>query len=96
MKVTTPPGEYVGRIQQQCTWVVPFYLVRDANEQALFVIEGPAVLKRSALLLSEFKVSYRTDMRLQKDTICYLESGLATVLEYEKITFVVLYRSTRP
>ncbi|KOB77154.1 putative zinc finger protein [Operophtera brumata] len=56
MKVITPPGDYVGRVQQQCTWVIPVYRVRDANDQVLFIIEGPAVLKRSALMLSEFKI----------------------------------------
>lgn len=56
MKVITPPGDYIGRVQQRCTWMVPFYLVRDANDQVLFAIEGPAVMKRSALMLSEFKV----------------------------------------
>lgn len=58
MKVITPPGDYVGRVQQQCTWMVPVYHVRDANDQVLYVIEGPAVLQRSALMLSEFKVSW--------------------------------------
>uniref|UniRef100_A0A1E1WNK9 Phospholipid scramblase n=2 Tax=Pectinophora gossypiella TaxID=13191 RepID=A0A1E1WNK9_PECGO len=56
MKVVTPPGDYIGRIQQKWTWMVPFYLVRDLNDDVLFVIEGPAVMKRSALLLSEFKI----------------------------------------
>lgn len=56
MKVITPPGDYVGRIQQSCTWMIPEYRVRDANDQTLFIIEGPAVLKRSALMLSEFKI----------------------------------------
>ncbi|XP_026738939.1 phospholipid scramblase 2 [Trichoplusia ni] len=56
MKVITPPGDYVGRVQQQCTWIVPFFHVKDANDQVLFAIEGPAVLKKSALLLSEFKI----------------------------------------
>ncbi|XP_072936918.1 uncharacterized protein [Epargyreus clarus] len=56
MKVITPPGDYVGRIQQQWTWVVPYYLVRNACDDVIFVIEGPAVIKRSALMLSEFKI----------------------------------------
>ncbi|XP_068626520.1 uncharacterized protein [Battus philenor] len=56
MTVVTPPGNYVGRVHQQWTWMVPFYLVRDANDNVLFVIEGPATLTRSALLLSEFKI----------------------------------------
>ncbi|CAH0405191.1 unnamed protein product [Chilo suppressalis] len=55
MKVITPPGDYVGRIQQQWTWMVPFFLVREAGEEVIFVIEGPSAVKRSALLLSEFK-----------------------------------------
>ncbi|KAH9628378.1 hypothetical protein HF086_015908 [Spodoptera exigua] len=56
IKVITPPGDYVGRVQQQCTWMVPFFKVKDANEQVLFAIEGPDVLLRSALILSEFKI----------------------------------------
>ncbi|XP_047018924.1 uncharacterized protein LOC124629539 [Helicoverpa zea] len=63
IKVITPPGDYVGRVQQQCTWMVPFYLVRDVNEQVLFVVEGPAVLQRSALLLSEFKIMTGDSLR---------------------------------
>ncbi|XP_075976346.1 phospholipid scramblase 2 [Anticarsia gemmatalis] len=64
LKLITPPGDYVGRIQQQCTWVVPFFLVRDANDQVLFVIEGPAALKRSALILSEFKIMTGDSLRV--------------------------------
>ncbi|KAI5645024.1 scramblase domain-containing protein [Phthorimaea operculella] len=56
MKVITPPGDYIGRIHQKWSWMVPFYLVRDANDDVLFVIEGPAVIKRSALMLAEFKI----------------------------------------
>ncbi|KAM3967866.1 phospholipid scramblase 2-like [Aphomia sociella] len=56
MKVITPPGDYVGRIEQRCSWVVPFYLVRDIHDAVLFVLEGPAVMRRSALMLSEFKI----------------------------------------
>lgn len=56
MKVITPPGDYIGRIQQQCTWMVPFYLVRDLNDVVLYVVEGPVNWKRSALVSSEFKV----------------------------------------
>uniref|UniRef100_A0A2A4JGQ3 Phospholipid scramblase n=1 Tax=Heliothis virescens TaxID=7102 RepID=A0A2A4JGQ3_HELVI len=63
IKVITPPGDYVGRVQQQCTWMVPFYLVRDVNDQVLFVVEGPAVLQRSALLLSEFKIMTGDSLR---------------------------------
>ncbi|KAI8438880.1 hypothetical protein MSG28_011216 [Choristoneura fumiferana] len=51
------------RLQQQCTWMVPFYLVRDANDQVLFAIEGPAVMKRSALMLSEFKIMTGDSLR---------------------------------
>lgn len=64
IKVVTPPGDYVGRVQQQCTWMVPFFLVRDANEQVLFVVEGPAVLQRSALLISEFKIMTGDSLRV--------------------------------
>lgn len=60
MKVITPPGDYVGRVQQRCTWMVPVFHVRDAAEQVLFIIEGPAVLQRSALMLAEFKVQHST------------------------------------
>ncbi|CAH2050798.1 unnamed protein product, partial [Iphiclides podalirius] len=63
MKVITPPGNYVGRVHQQWTWMVPFYLVRDANDEVLFVIEGPASLKRSALILSEFKIMSGDSLR---------------------------------
>ncbi|XP_061708216.1 uncharacterized protein LOC133518570 [Cydia pomonella] len=63
MKVITPPGDYIGRVQQQCTWVVPFYLVRDANDQVIFAVEGPAVMKRSALMLSEFKIMTGDSLR---------------------------------
>ncbi|KAJ0182317.1 hypothetical protein K1T71_001686 [Dendrolimus kikuchii] len=63
MKVVTPPGDYVGRVQQKCTWVVPVYNVRDAIDQIIFVIEGPAVLKRSALMLSEFKIMTPDSLR---------------------------------
>lgn len=58
MTVITPPGDYVGRIQQQWTWMVPFYLVRNATDDVLYVVEGPASVRRSALQLSEFKVKY--------------------------------------
>lgn len=58
IQLITPPGDYVGRVQQQCTWMVPFFLIRDANDQVLFVVEGPAVMQRSALLLAEFKVAF--------------------------------------
>ncbi|XP_060806630.1 phospholipid scramblase 2 [Amyelois transitella] len=63
MKVITPPGDYVGRVVQQWSWVVPFYLVRDLNDQVLFAIEGPAVLQRSALMLSEFKIMTGDSLR---------------------------------
>ncbi|CAK1602369.1 unnamed protein product [Parnassius mnemosyne] len=63
MKVITPPGNYVGRVHQQWTWMVPFYLVRDANDDVLFVIEGPATIKRSALILSEFKIMSGDSLR---------------------------------
>ncbi|VVC95225.1 unnamed protein product [Leptidea sinapis] len=56
MKVITPPGDYIGRVQQQWTWLVPFYLVRDVNDVVIYVIEGPASLYRSNLILSEFKI----------------------------------------
>lgn len=56
MKVITPPGDYLGRVQQQWTFLVPFYLVRDVNDDVLFIIEGPAAWRRSSLRLSEFKV----------------------------------------
>ncbi|CAH2102168.1 unnamed protein product [Euphydryas editha] len=56
MTVVTPPGDYIGRIQQQWTWVVPFYLVRNATDDVLYVIEGPATMRQSALQLSEFKI----------------------------------------
>ncbi|XP_026486588.2 uncharacterized protein LOC113393760 [Vanessa tameamea] len=56
MRVITPPGDYIGRIQQQWTWMVPFFLVRDAADDVLYVVEGPAVLKKSALQLSKFKI----------------------------------------
>ncbi|RVE40755.1 hypothetical protein evm_014596, partial [Chilo suppressalis] len=63
MKVITPPGDYVGRIQQQWTWMVPFFLVREAGEEVIFVIEGPSAVKRSALLLSEFKILTKDALR---------------------------------
>ncbi|XP_039757865.1 phospholipid scramblase 2-like [Pararge aegeria] len=56
MKVITPPGDYIGRIQQQWTWVVPFYLVRDVSDNVLYVIEGPVGWRRRSLQLSEFKI----------------------------------------
>ncbi|CAB3241087.1 unnamed protein product [Arctia plantaginis] len=56
MTVTVPPGDPVGRIQQQWTWMVPFFLVRDASDRVLFVIEGPAVFRRSALISSVFRI----------------------------------------
>lgn len=56
IKVVTPPGDYVGRVEQQCTWMIPFFKVKDANEQVLFAIEGPDVLLRSALIISEFRI----------------------------------------
>ncbi|KAG7310417.1 hypothetical protein JYU34_003194 [Plutella xylostella] len=55
MLVITPPGDYVGRVQQQCSWLAPAYLVRDAADQVLYVVEGPAQFQRSALVQSEFK-----------------------------------------
>ncbi|KAJ8735811.1 hypothetical protein PYW07_007431 [Mythimna separata] len=64
IKVVTPPGDYVGRVQQQCTWLVPFYLVRDANDDVLFVVEGPEALLRSALLISEFKIMTSDSLRV--------------------------------
>ncbi|XP_030022135.1 phospholipid scramblase 2 isoform X2 [Manduca sexta] len=63
MKVVTPPGDYIGRVQQRWTWMVPLYLVRDANDMVLFVIEGPAVLQRSALMLSEFRIMTGDSLR---------------------------------
>ncbi|XP_053614647.1 uncharacterized protein LOC128677665 [Plodia interpunctella] len=62
MKVITPPGDYVGRVVQRWS-VVPSYLVRDLNDQVLFALEGPAVLQRSALMLSEFKIMTGDSLR---------------------------------
>ncbi|KAL4716846.1 hypothetical protein ACJJTC_012657 [Scirpophaga incertulas] len=56
MTVVMPSGEYVGRIQQQWTWLVPYYFVRGASDDVLFVVEGPAIMRISALVLSEFKI----------------------------------------
>ncbi|XP_041975667.1 phospholipid scramblase 1-like [Aricia agestis] len=56
MKVVMPPGEYVGRVEQQWTWLVPLYLVRGAADEVLYLIEGPARVRRSALQLAEFKI----------------------------------------
>ncbi|CAH0727563.1 unnamed protein product, partial [Brenthis ino] len=56
MKVVTPPGNYIGRIQQRWTLMVPFFLVRDASDDVLFVVEGPATFTRGSLRLAEFKV----------------------------------------
>ncbi|CAG9581752.1 unnamed protein product [Danaus chrysippus] len=56
LKVVTPPGDYIGRIQQQWTLLVPFYLVRDQADNVLFLIEGPAAFRRSTLMISEFKI----------------------------------------
>lgn len=56
MKVVTPPGNYIGRVQQRWTLMVPFFLVRDANDDVLFVVEGPATFTRGSLRLAEFKV----------------------------------------
>ncbi|XP_059051100.1 uncharacterized protein LOC131845948 [Achroia grisella] len=55
IRVITPPGDYVGRVQQRRHWV-PFYAVRDVNDDVVFVIEGPATMTRSALMLTEFKI----------------------------------------
>ncbi|XP_052757765.1 uncharacterized protein LOC113522408 [Galleria mellonella] len=62
MKVITPPGDYVGRVQQQCSWM-PLYKVRDIHDDVLFVIEGPAALTRSALMLTEFKIMSADSLR---------------------------------
>ncbi|XP_034831558.2 uncharacterized protein [Maniola hyperantus] len=69
MKVITPPGDYIGRIQQQWTWVVPFYLVRDVNDTVVYVLEGPISWKRS-LQLSEFKILTGDSLR-QVGKICH-------------------------
>lgn len=63
MKVLIPPGDYVGRIQQQWTWIVPFFLIRDVTDRVLFVIEGPAALRQRALLLSEFRIMTGDSLR---------------------------------
>ncbi|XP_038207713.1 phospholipid scramblase 2-like [Zerene cesonia] len=63
MKVITPPGDYIGRIQQQWTWMVPFYLVRNINDDVIYVIEGPARLNKSNLMLSEFKILTSDSLR---------------------------------
>ncbi|CAG9135921.1 unnamed protein product [Plutella xylostella] len=64
MLVITPPGDYVGRVQQQCSWLAPAYLVKDAADQVLYVVEGPAQFQRSALVQSEFKIMSPDGLRV--------------------------------
>lgn len=56
MQVITPPGDYLGRIQQRWTFVVPFYLVRDSNDDVLYVIEGPTIRPCSNVVNAQFKI----------------------------------------
>lgn len=56
MLVLTPPGDYIGRIQQQWTFMVPFFLVRDVNDDVKFVIEGPVMKPCINVIDAEFKV----------------------------------------
>ncbi|CAH0766177.1 unnamed protein product [Diatraea saccharalis] len=63
MRVVAPPGDYVGRVQQQWTWMVPFFLVRGATDEILYTIEGPSSVRRSALLISEFKILTKDALR---------------------------------
>ncbi|XP_022119207.2 phospholipid scramblase 2 [Pieris rapae] len=56
MQVITPPGDYIGRVQQQWTWVVPFYLVRNVNDEVIYVIEGPSSIDNRNMILGHFKI----------------------------------------
>jgi hypothetical protein len=46
--------------------MIPYYFVRGPRDEVLFAIEGPAVMKRSALLLSEFKVTINLQAYIHK------------------------------
>ncbi|GBO99355.1 hypothetical protein EVAR_588_1 [Eumeta japonica] len=57
-------GEYVGRVQQQWAWMVPLFLVRDAADDVLFVLEGPAALCAGASLKrAQFKILSADSLR---------------------------------
>ncbi|XP_077292860.1 uncharacterized protein LOC143915913 [Arctopsyche grandis] len=41
IQVISPPGEYLGSIQQEWTIVVPLFLIRNFSDDVIYVVEGP-------------------------------------------------------
>ncbi|CAK1540269.1 unnamed protein product [Leptosia nina] len=64
MQVVTPPGDYLGRVQQQWTWLVPFYLVKNVSDDVQYVIEGPNSLDNRNLIFGEFKILTGDSLRV--------------------------------
>jgi len=59
--VTVPPGELLGTIQQEWTLIVPLFLVRNFNDDVIYVIEGPKKKICCGNMEAEFKVMFSHD-----------------------------------
>jgi len=70
MQVLAPPGEYLGRIVQVWTMNTPLYLIKDNNDELLFLIEGPAISACCGKLDVEFKI-LSGDSMTQQGTISH-------------------------
>ncbi|XP_037947187.1 phospholipid scramblase 2-like, partial [Teleopsis dalmanni] len=44
IEVTAPPGQIIGRVEQEWTLCLPYFRIKDANDETVLRIEGPCCL----------------------------------------------------